>query len=261
MKPKKSPPAKGQGTLFSFFSKKEPTNTDQSIPKPKPKPEQSTLTAKTQPSTPKGPANKPVSQPRAQANLELSSLESAELVGKRIKVFWRDDDNWYFGKVVDFSGKDGTHLVHYDDGDKEKVVLANEKVTSPCCVAPYLWTKLQLQSIYSSCCPNPASPKMPPPLACRSCDVCPNAFCSLFQFELAPEPEEEAEGVKRVRKSRPKAIQDDDDDEVEWDQDQLQGSGDDDDGSTYEVRMPFMRYQSCVCCPTVDISYAYEVSV
>lgn len=42
--------------------------------------------------------------------------------------------------------------------------------------------------------------------------------------------------MKRVRKSRPKAIQDDDD-EVEWDQDQLQGSGDDDDGSAYEVRL------------------------
>ena len=138
MKPKKSPPAKGQGTLFSFFSKKEPTRkTDQSTPGPKL--EQSTPTAKTQPSTPKGPANKPVSQPKAQANSELSSQEPAELVGKRIKVFWRDDDNWYFGKVVDFSSKDGTHLVHYDDGDKEKVVLANEKVSSsPCCVAPYL---------------------------------------------------------------------------------------------------------------------------
>lgn len=142
MKPKKSPPAKGQGTLFSFFSKKEPTSKpDQSTPKAKPTPEQSTPTAKTQPSTPKAKVSKPVSQPKAQANPGWSSQEPTKLVGKRIRVFWRDDDNWYFGKVVDFSSEDGTHLVHYDDGDKEKVVLANEKVSSSTsCVAPYSWT-------------------------------------------------------------------------------------------------------------------------
>ena len=63
-----------------------------------------------------------------------------------------------------------------------------------------------------------------------------NAPWSFLQFELATQPEGEEEEVKRVRKSRPKAIQDDDDDEVEWDQDQLQSSGDHDDGSVYEVR-------------------------
>ncbi|CAM9995968.1 unnamed protein product, partial [Hapterophycus canaliculatus] len=52
---------------------------------------------------------------------------SKELVGKRIRVYWRDDDNWYFGKVIDFS--DGKHLIHYEDGDKEKLVLKNEKVS------------------------------------------------------------------------------------------------------------------------------------
>lgn len=131
MKPKKSPPAKGQGTLFSFFSKKEPTSKpDQSTPKAKPKPECTPKVKQPQSSTPKANANKPVSQPKAQASSERFSQDPAKLVGKRIRVFWRDDDNWYFGKVVDFSGQDGTHLVYYEDGDKEKVVLANEKVSS-----------------------------------------------------------------------------------------------------------------------------------
>lgn len=42
------------------------------------------------------------------------------------QVFWRDDSNWYSGTVIDFS--DGKHLIHYDDGDKERVFLKNEKV-------------------------------------------------------------------------------------------------------------------------------------
>lgn len=138
MKPKKSPPAKGQGTLFSFFSKKEPTSKpDQSTPKAKPKakPEQSAPEANTEPSTPtpkaKAKINTRVEQPKPQAGSKPLSQEPSKLVGKRIKVFWRDDNNWYFGKVVDFSDQDGMHLVHYDDGDKEKLMLHKEKVSRP----------------------------------------------------------------------------------------------------------------------------------
>lgn len=46
------------------------------------------------------------------------------------QVFWRDDSNWYSGTVIDFS--DGKHLIHYDDGDKERVFLKNEKVKTFC---------------------------------------------------------------------------------------------------------------------------------
>lgn len=130
MKPKKSPPAKsqgtpkGKGTLFSFFSK--------TPSKPKPLSQDTPSKLKETPSKPKPVSQdaSEVARPRtAEASPEQSSEESEELVGKRIKVFWRGDNNWYFGKVIDFS--DGKHLIHYEDGDREKLVLKNEKVGRP----------------------------------------------------------------------------------------------------------------------------------
>lgn len=115
MKPKKPLPAKGQGTLFSFFSKMEPPSTSKDT-LPCAKPNQNVSKAPTPRKT--------------HADLGQSSKDNEKLVGKRIKVFWRDDNNWYFGKVVDFEREDGKHVVHYDDGDREKLVLANEKVGS-----------------------------------------------------------------------------------------------------------------------------------
>lgn len=118
---KKSPPAKGKstpkgkGTLFSFFSK-APSSASKSNETPtKPK----TAQAKT------------VSTPStAGASPEQSSEDSEEFVGKRIRVFWKDDGRWFVGKVVDYSL--GKHTILYDDGDKEKVVLKDEKVGRPC---------------------------------------------------------------------------------------------------------------------------------
>lgn len=127
MKPKKSPPAKsqgtpkGKGTLFSFFSK--------TPSKPKPVSQHAASNPEETPSKPKSASQdaSKVETPRtAKASPEQSSGESEELVGKRIKVFWTSDNNWYFGKVIDFS--DGKHLVHYEDGDRENLVLKNEKV-------------------------------------------------------------------------------------------------------------------------------------
>lgn len=122
MKPKKSPQGKGkgspkgQGTLFSFFSKtpaKEPPTKSKEKEKEKETPTKPKPSHVTTPST-------------AGASPEQPSKDSEKLLGKRIKVFWRDDNNWYFGKVIDY--EDGKHLIHYDDGDKEKLVLKNEKV-------------------------------------------------------------------------------------------------------------------------------------
>lgn len=127
MKPKKSPPAKsqgtpkGRGTLFSFFSK--------TPSKPGPVSQHAASNPEETPSKPNS-ASQDVSKVEtpstAKASPEQSSEESEELVGKRIKVFWSSDNNWYFGKVIDFSH--GKHLVHYEDGDRENLVLKNEKV-------------------------------------------------------------------------------------------------------------------------------------
>lgn len=114
MKTKKSP-AKKQGTLFSFFSKKESPN------KPKD-------------SAPKAESNNSSSNSStalsctAQPTPQHSIGGGEKIVGERIKIFWRDDHKWYFGKVVAFSCSDGKHTIQYDDGDKEKLNLASEKV-------------------------------------------------------------------------------------------------------------------------------------
>lgn len=131
MKPKKSPPAKGQGTLFSFFSKKDvgtPSNSpfnqlDQVT-------NNATAAPKKQTSSPAPIEEASFAAPSTKnASIEVGEVVE-ELIGKRIRVFWRDDNNWYFGKVAAFSPRDGKHLVIYDDGDKEKLVLAKEKVRS-----------------------------------------------------------------------------------------------------------------------------------
>lgn len=123
---KKSPPTKGKGTpkgkgtLFSFFSK-APSSSCKSTGTPiKPKTAQDA-----------SGSNNTVTTPRtAEASPEQSSADSEEFVGKRIRVFWKDDGRWFLGKVVDYSL--GKHTILYDDGDKEKVVLKNEKVRRGC---------------------------------------------------------------------------------------------------------------------------------
>lgn len=148
MKPKKSP-GKLQGTLFSFFSKKESPNkpngstsrasgdgssatkrdsgaldSDSTNKKAKfsPSPRRS---ATSNIGTTTGGSSK-------EADTDNPSVASQGLVGKRIKVYWPDDNKWYFGKVIDCSN-DGKHTVHYDDGDKERVTLAKEKVSLCVC--------------------------------------------------------------------------------------------------------------------------------
>lgn len=113
MKAKKSPP-KRQGTLFSFFSKKESPN----------KPKDSASKAESNTSSNSSAALSCT----AQTTPQHSTGGGEKIVGERIKIFWRDDDKWYFGKVAAFSRSDGKHTIQYDDGDKEKLNLASEKV-------------------------------------------------------------------------------------------------------------------------------------
>lgn len=137
MKPKKSP-AKSQGTLFSFFSKEPPTlakkagnkelsqeehqATNKELNRP-------TIGSSRQENVECAVRNTAVVKPKENCS-KHPSKKSEELVGKRVKVYWADDNEWYLGKVVDYSPVDDKHTVHYADGDKEKVVLANEKVRS-----------------------------------------------------------------------------------------------------------------------------------
>lgn len=49
------------------------------------------------------------------------------MVGKRIEVFRPDDASWYDGEVVALSVENGKHTIFCTDGDRDDVVLAEEK--------------------------------------------------------------------------------------------------------------------------------------
>ena len=52
-----------------------------------------------------------------------------EVVGKRVQVWWPEDEEFYLGTVTAFSAEgDGKHTVTYDDGEAENVYLAKETI-------------------------------------------------------------------------------------------------------------------------------------
>jgi cell division protein FtsB len=68
--------------------------------------------------------------PASSATLSSSSMSDADaeaLVGKRIKVYWPQDDAYYTGKIKKFNRGSRKHVVSYDDGDEEVLYLPKEK--------------------------------------------------------------------------------------------------------------------------------------
>lgn len=49
-------------------------------------------------------------------------------VGRRVRVYWPDEDAWFCGQVTRFDARTGWHSVLYDDGDREQLVLAEERI-------------------------------------------------------------------------------------------------------------------------------------
>jgi len=52
---------------------------------------------------------------------------AAEVVGRRLRVYWPLDDAWYKGRVAAYDAASRRHRVKYDDGDEEEVDLGKEK--------------------------------------------------------------------------------------------------------------------------------------
>ena len=48
-------------------------------------------------------------------------------MGKRIRVFWPDDDVWYEGFVKHFCEESNKYTIVYDDGEKEHLILSEER--------------------------------------------------------------------------------------------------------------------------------------
>ena len=49
-------------------------------------------------------------------------------VGRRLRVFWPQENEYYIGEVIAYDNKSGKHKVQYDDGDREDVLLAAERI-------------------------------------------------------------------------------------------------------------------------------------
>lgn len=55
--------------------------------------------------------------------------DPAELVGRTIRVYWKDDDAWYAAAIRKFNSWSGQHLLRYiEDGVEEWVDLNKEQV-------------------------------------------------------------------------------------------------------------------------------------
>jgi hypothetical protein len=122
-------PAAEQASLFSFFGKK-----DKESP-PAPQASSSTSSApdairtstRGEDVTPGNPSMSPenVQQGSSGPDKAVKGF-GAEVVGRRVSIFWPEDDEHYSGTVSGFNGQDGKHSVLYDDGMDERVMLANE---------------------------------------------------------------------------------------------------------------------------------------
>eukprot|EP00629_Pelagomonadales_sp_RCC1024_P000301 CAMPEP_0119261268 /NCGR_PEP_ID=MMETSP1329-20130426/1387_1 /TAXON_ID=114041 /ORGANISM="Genus nov. species nov., Strain RCC1024" /LENGTH=912 /DNA_ID=CAMNT_0007260807 /DNA_START=517 /DNA_END=3255 /DNA_ORIENTATION=+ len=44
---------------------------------------------------------------------------SAALVGRRVRVFWPDEGDWFGGRLSSYDKRSGHHCIAYDDGDKD----------------------------------------------------------------------------------------------------------------------------------------------
>ncbi|XP_047969957.1 DNA mismatch repair protein MSH6 [Salvia hispanica] len=64
-------------------------------------------------------AEKPVSEKKSYG---------AEVIDRRVRVYWPLDKSWYEGVVKSFDEASGKHLVQYDDAEEESLNLSGEKV-------------------------------------------------------------------------------------------------------------------------------------
>jgi hypothetical protein len=62
--------------------------------------------------------------------------------GRRLEVFWEGDGVYYRGTVTGYTASTGRHTVMYDDGDVERVKLAEVRARLSVCVCVlcvWLW--------------------------------------------------------------------------------------------------------------------------
>ncbi|GMI70468.1 Arabidopsis TRITHORAX 1, SET DOMAIN PROTEIN 27 [Hibiscus trionum] len=60
--------------------------------------------------------------------LSFDGVDPKAFIGLQCKVFWPLDADWYSGRVVGYNSETNRHNVEYEDGDKEDLMLSNEKL-------------------------------------------------------------------------------------------------------------------------------------
>lgn len=134
----KKPPAK-QASLFSFFAKKDKvvSTPDSNAATPQPPQSSSSAASAAKPAalraveasealTPGNPSLSPESGEQGSSGPSKRPSWGPEVVGRRLSVFWPEDDEYYAGVVSGYNSEDGRHTVMYDDGEEERVMLSNE---------------------------------------------------------------------------------------------------------------------------------------
>jgi len=58
------------------------------------------------------------------------------MIGKKVRVFWPVDNQWYIGTVRKFDANTGEHLLQYDDNDTEWVQIGENNTTAPPSTGP-----------------------------------------------------------------------------------------------------------------------------
>ena len=61
-------------------------------------------------------------------HVQVHAAAKKSVIGRRLCIYWKDDSLWYCGIINDYDPKDDKHLVHYDDGVDEWLLLKEEIV-------------------------------------------------------------------------------------------------------------------------------------
>jgi hypothetical protein len=71
-------------------------------------------------------AKPPLTSPRSTTNERHANVGGE--ARRRVRVFWPEEDAWFAGFVGSYDRDTKKHTVYYDDGEIERIVLADEKV-------------------------------------------------------------------------------------------------------------------------------------
>ncbi|KAL3648107.1 hypothetical protein CASFOL_009075 [Castilleja foliolosa] len=130
----RSPIVNQQSQITAFFGKKPDSSSPSpspSLSKLNPNPSPSPIT----PSPLQSKTKKPVlvispnlTFPSPKNVISDKKSYGADVIDRRIRVYWPLDKSWYEGCVKSFDKPSGKHSVQYDDGEEEMINLSLEKI-------------------------------------------------------------------------------------------------------------------------------------